>query len=140
MPDTDKIDQDSAHVLSSLSERFRHPSTLEIQQNQWTVCIDHSFRLFGFSLLSPPFLIKNGFFLATKSMQNSIPNPTRSKDGPQRPPKIPLGTLMGHFGLLQELRHSSMGSQSFGEAPILAAPPPPRGEAAKPPGSLLVKD
>ena len=65
-----KIDVEFVHYLGGLLEGFRHSSTLKNKQNRWSVCTDHSFGLFSFSLFFTLFYVKNVTILEGKMVKN----------------------------------------------------------------------
>ena len=86
-----KIDVEFVHFLGGLLERFRHPSTLKNKQNQWSVCTDHSFGLFSFSLFFTLFCVKNVILLGGKMVKNLSKIQHGLKMSPKDHQRLPWG-------------------------------------------------
>lgn len=121
-----KIDVEFVHFLGGLLERFRHPSTLKNKQNQWSVCTDHSFGLFSFSLFFTLFCVKNVILLGGKMVENlskiqhGLKMPPK---GHQRLPWGPFRTLLDSSWIPDTLRQFAEED----EGRLFWWPPPPQG-------------
>ena len=91
-----KIDVEFVHFLGGRLERFRHPSILKNKPNQWSVCTDHSFDLFSFSLFFSLFCVENVTIVGGKMVKNRSKIQHGLKMAPKghpRPPWGPFGAL-----------------------------------------------
>ena len=136
-----KIDVEFVHFLGGLLEGFRHSSTLKNKQNQWSVCTDHSFGLFSFSLFFTLFCVKNVILLGGKMVKNLSKIQHGLKMSPkdhQRLPWGPFRTLLDSSWIPDTLRQFAGEDARRTQGGYFGGLPPHTGEAAMPPGCLLV--
>jgi len=126
-----EIDMEFVYFLGGLLGRFGSPSTLKNKQNEWSVCTDHSFGLFSFSMFFISFCIKNGTVFGGKTEKKSIKNRAQSQDVHQRRLGDPFGDLLAPLetlsdppGLPQDIDTHATRRQGDGEGPILEASSP----------------